>query len=605
MIIQIDSLLHAVPARNHEISPMTPSPRNPGFPGYRLDGAPGHNVADALPSTATTPMEVVSVSTMTGGSPCLKEPRSRGDAPSMGSESPGPKETGNADRASRGKRGREIHNGGDRGGHRVAISFLPLKKRATKHSSGGSSSHSGDSSLSPKKRRIDDYAGVESEDAGGCGTPVPRHRGPPLATPGATAASLEPAVEGDALSKVEEMRLKKGKWIATAETSSVAPQPQVTKLMHDGIRSGALFNERLLHHAPSNTHAEEAVAAATTTTTGKKQSNNTDAFRSGTPRGGESCDSAVFGEALHRRLASLGATRPSFVYRKRLKKSDVCPNQNRLLVSCKGDVEGCPLTRCFSPAEMRRVEDKLVGLTVTAFDRRGEAHALNCKFLGSNCGYRFISKWKKFLARNGLELDGEGGWTRNVDVELWAFRSRALPRQPRLNKNGMITDKEEADHFHPDGSFGLLLLHDECRRRRVESEEDRGKGKGALLLPAARKKVVKLGKRNASASAAPASRKKDMKLDERDASSLAAAAPAVREKDVNLDKRDVSAAAAASAAPPVAQGEGAAGATMSKAEMVAAYGEAMSRAVIGMLSLRGSMLGSGAGERIKRRGHGA
>ncbi|TVU34556.1 hypothetical protein EJB05_16392, partial [Eragrostis curvula] len=322
----------------------------------------------------------------------------------------------------------------DGSGHRVETSLLPLKKRAL-----NATSSSGDSfSCPPKWRRIDDCARA---------TPVAHHDAPAVAM--AVAG-------GDATPDGEKLRLSKGKGVAAAETSSVAaPQPHVEKkLMHDGIRSGAWFNEEVLF--------------AATAATEKKKSNDTDA-------------GSVFSEALERRLEQLGATRPWFVYRKRLEKSDACPNQNRLLISCKRDsLAGCPITGCFSAAEMRRVEDKNAGLFVTALDGRGERYfPLTCKFLDSNGGYRFISKWRAFLERNGLALRvGKGGsWTRDVDLELWAFRSRELPRQPRLDGAGKpVSGEEEAEHFHPDGSLGLILLHHEQRRKQCGGEHEEGKG---------------------------------------------------------------------------------------------------------------------------------
>ncbi|KAK3161261.1 hypothetical protein QOZ80_1BG0074810 [Eleusine coracana subsp. coracana] len=347
------------------------------------------------------------------------------------------------------------HSIGERDGHRVEMSLLPLKKRALNDNGCDRYGNSDDSrSLPPRIRRIDDCIGAERKvGAEGGEAPVPRH-------PGSSAA------EGDATSDAEKLRLSKGKWKATTETGSVdQPAVKKQKLMHDGIRSGARSNERFLHHhvhAPRDTETEGAATNAAKT---KKQ---------------PSTEEPILGGEVRARLAELGATRPWFVYRKRLEKSDVCPNQNRLLISCKRDsLARCPITRCFSPAEMRRVEAKNAGLFVATLDRDGVEFLLTCKYLDSNESYRFINDWKKLLKRNGLVLDGRGRWTRDVDIELWAFRSRALTKQPQLGPDGTVIKgkdgkpvpgKEVDHHFHPDGSLGLLLLHRE-NRRRVDSED--------------------------------------------------------------------------------------------------------------------------------------
>ncbi|RCV26151.1 hypothetical protein SETIT_5G222600v2 [Setaria italica] len=332
----------------------------------------------------------------------------------------------------------------------LSPSLLPLKKRAL-NDSGGGSSPDDSCSPSPKKRK---------EDAGGREAPViPRqHR---RRAPDAVAAKAKP------LSAAEKW-LKKGKWIVTAQeaASPVAqPEPPVKKFMQDGIRSFAETAARIERNlggvAPRPRDADSPMVYA----------------------------DGDLGEALERRLADLGATRPWFVYQKTLWKSDVCSNQNRLLVSCKRDtgVEGCPITACFSADEWRRVENKDVGLLVTALDRDAVPHKLTCKFLDSNGGYRFISGWKDFLRQNGMGLDSRGRWTRDVDVELRAFRSRALQRQPLLDGNGKVLmvkgedgklnkTLEVDDHFHPDGSLGLILLHHEHRRRRAEPEEEEDDG---------------------------------------------------------------------------------------------------------------------------------
>ncbi|KAL6842783.1 hypothetical protein ACP4OV_027627 [Aristida adscensionis] len=172
--------------------------------------------------------------------------------------------------------------------------------------------------------------------------------------------------------------------------------------------------------------------------------------------------------ALRGRLAALGATAPWFVTEKPLTASDVDSNQARLLFSCKREtLARCPLTGCFTDLEMRRVEDKGDGLLVAALDRGGRSYDLTCKYLDSNHGYRFIGGWKKFLVDNGLVRDGHGGLRRlDARVELWAFRSPALPNAYEITTTTTKDKKEKKEKKkiyeetgHPDGALGLLLLH--------------------------------------------------------------------------------------------------------------------------------------------------
>jgi hypothetical protein len=325
--------------------------------------------------------------------------------------------------------------------------------------------------------------------------------------PAPTAASPEPAAEGNALSESDEekKRLSKRKWLAREESSrslvTVTPQPPVKKLMHDGIRSFVPLPQQL-----RDEHRHAATAAA-------EADDDVPLPLHGSP---------ALSSALKRRLAELGATRPWLVHSKTLHKSDVDENQNRLLVSCKrGSGTGdCPITRCFSPAELERVNKKHAGLAVTALDRDGVPYALTCKFLDSNNGYRFISEWKHFLIRNGMNLDSQRHkvWTRDVEVELWAFRSRQLPFQPQLDAEGKVvtvTTKDEdgkkvtvvqrvCHHLDADGALGLLLLHHENRRRRVKSEEkeddDDWEGPSSPPSVARKKGKQQSGKRGASGS---------------------------------------------------------------------------------------------------------
>ncbi|KAG2590026.1 hypothetical protein PVAP13_5NG313800 [Panicum virgatum] len=423
------------------------------------------------------------------------------------------------------------------------MSHLPLKKRALNNGDGRGSSPDD----LPKKKRVDGSVGAESKGAAGGRdeAPVPR----PVPAPSAVAAASAKAEAFAAAAKW----LGKGEWRDPQQGGSpaaAAPQPPAKKLMHDGIRSFAPSNER------RHRRAAEAPAAAAAGDEKKRSQSDDDAAR---PDAAAADD---LGEPLRRRLAELGATRPRFVYSKNLEKSDVCTNQNRLLLSCKraAGLEGSPITACLSPRELQRVRSKDAGLLVTALDRDAVEHTLVCKFLDSNGGYRFIFGWKAFLRRNGVVLDARGRWTRDVDVELRAFRSRALARQPRLDENGKLVlpiakyeklDKEKkeklqvADHFHPDGSLGLVLLHHERRRRHVVDRGDDFQGT-APSLPAARR--VKAKKQGAKPDApAPAA-----------ASSPAARAGTAEEPSV----------------------------TMSKVEMIDKYGEPISNAMIGLIMLR-------------------
>jgi hypothetical protein len=265
-------------------------------------------------------------------------------------------------------------------------------------------------------------------------------------------------------------------------------------------------------------------------------------------------DHGSLGEALEQRLSELGATRPWFVYKKSLQMSDVHSNQNRLLVSCKRDTgpEGCAITACFSAGELRRVKDKDVGLRVTALDRGAAPSTLVCKFLESNGGYRFISEWKDFLQRNGVALDSRGRWTREVDVELWAFRSRSLRRLPPLDGNGRLVRGKDGkvdwtlevdDHLDPDGSLGLILLHHEHTRTRAEPDDDGDYDEGEGSAPVARGKAKKKKPR---------------------------------------EKRVAPASPVARASSPGAEQ------SMSKVEIVEKYGEPLSNMVVGVITIMNS-----------------
>ncbi|CAD6230872.1 unnamed protein product [Miscanthus lutarioriparius] len=392
-------------------------------------------------------------------------------------------------------------------GHGIETSLWPLKKRASNYSSGRISAD--DPSPSKKKRMADNsVVGAETKDTtGALEARVPRQRhsvpAPAIASreaaadlPAPAAASAEPAAEGNDLSESDEekKRLSKGKCLAREESSrslvTVTPQPPVKKLMHDGIRSFVPLPQQL---RDEHRHAAAATAAA-------EADDDVPLPLHGSP---------ALSSALKRRLAELGATRPWLVHSKTLHKSDVDENQNRLLVSCKrgSGTEDCPITRCFSPAELERVNKKHAGLAVTALDRDGVPYALTCKFLDSNNGYRFISEWKHFLIRNGMNLDSQRHkvWTRDVEVELLSSTPTVMTKDEDGKKVTVV--QRVCHHLDADGALGLLLLHHENRRRRVKSEEkeedDDWEGPSSPPSVARKKGKQQSGKRGASGSASP------------------------------------------------------------------------------------------------------
>ncbi|KAJ1284264.1 hypothetical protein BS78_03G191800 [Paspalum vaginatum] len=349
--------------------------------------------------------------------------------------------------------------------------------------------------------------------------------------------------------------VERGKWEALPEASPAPPPPPpvAEKLMGDAIRSSA--TERARARRDPRASVEKLMCDAIRGSAGPERT--TEQEESG------------FGAAVQRRLDELRATPPFLLYKKTLEMSDVNDNQNRLLMSCKRDRgrEACAITHCVSPAEMKRVENKAVGLLVTAMDQDGVSDMLTLKFLTSNRGYRFISKgWKDFRDRNGLRLNADKRWTRDVELEVWAFRSRKLRRQPPLDEEGKLlpvkdpdTGKEIKDgglefeldhHFHKDGGLGVILLYREHTKKRVKRKEGDKDEPG----PSSSRPAVPRG----------TSKRKQQPPHKRDDEPSASAAVAQR------------AEALANTA-----------AAMSKEEMDAEFGEAMSNAAIGLLMIAG------------------
>ncbi|CAL4963153.1 unnamed protein product [Urochloa decumbens] len=192
-------------------------------------------------------------------------------------------------------------------------------------------------------------------------------------------------------------------------------------------------------------------------------------------------------DALRGHLEALGATPPACVAWKTLQMSDVHKNQARLLFSCKGGGGGppprsrCPLAACLTEHEARFVADD-AGLLVKALDRWGRSYDLTCKYLVSNCGYRFITGWKRLVEENGLR--------QGMRVELWAFRSRHLPNRYGIDADGnKVGVREEIGH--PDGSLGMVVLHYYDGERDLKDEhgeaavQETGKAAGQVKSEAA------------------------------------------------------------------------------------------------------------------------
>lgn len=157
-------------------------------------------------------------------------------------------------------------------------------------------------------------------------------------------------------------------------------------------------------------------------------------------------------DALLSSLAAHGASAPWFVDSKELTDTDARPDQNRLQFSSSS-----PIARVLTAAEMARASiGSGSGLLVMAFDRRGEMYSFKCRYFQRKCYCRLMHEWGKFLRDHHLAVGKTDKLARRIVVEVWAFRSRALPNY-----------KEEKDRFdcgHPDGALGLVVLH------RVEDE---------------------------------------------------------------------------------------------------------------------------------------
>ncbi|RCV27284.1 hypothetical protein SETIT_5G312600v2 [Setaria italica] len=221
--------------------------------------------------------------------------------------------------------------------------------------------------------------------------------------------------------------------------------PPAKKLMHDAIRGRENEGRRWSGHdeawgsghAKDNEGMGDTCSLMVTTADGKKAT--VAAARHDFKFG----DNQV-SDALLARLSELGASAPRLVATKRLQSTDARANQNRLQLSGRS-----PLSRAFTDAE-RALLRTSTGMSVTAFDHRGCEYKMTCKLWKNDKHYRFMREgWKRFREAHHLTIANEARLTRRVTVELWAFRSRALPPPPA---------EEDCGHPYPDGVLGLVML---------------------------------------------------------------------------------------------------------------------------------------------------
>ncbi|KAK3135638.1 hypothetical protein QOZ80_5BG0421570 [Eleusine coracana subsp. coracana] len=147
--------------------------------------------------------------------------------------------------------------------------------------------------------------------------------------------------------------------------------------------------------------------------------------------------------ALRDTLAVLHATAPRLVCRKSLGRSDVCPNQARLLMLRTALVD--KLTA--EETERGRLD---YGMQVAAFDRHGHRYDdMKLKYLYlSSVHYQLCgSGWNRFVRDNQLQEARAAvkGTRQAIRVEVWAFRS------PELPQDGVV-------ELHPDGALGLAVV---------------------------------------------------------------------------------------------------------------------------------------------------
>ncbi|TVU19232.1 hypothetical protein EJB05_35370, partial [Eragrostis curvula] len=158
-------------------------------------------------------------------------------------------------------------------------------------------------------------------------------------------------------------------------------------------------------------------------------------------------------------LAALGATTPQRVCRKKLSTTDLNLAQARLLIPrANGDVLAAFLT-AGEKDEMDSVREERddYGISrsrccmdVPVFDRHGHRYDMMLRCDESGRYYRLIGPgWVQFVRANGHLAEAMAAMKetgREMEVELWAFRSKELPF--RCSKAGC----------HPDGSLGFAIL---------------------------------------------------------------------------------------------------------------------------------------------------
>ncbi|CAL4947516.1 unnamed protein product [Urochloa decumbens] len=171
------------------------------------------------------------------------------------------------------------------------------------------------------------------------------------------------------------------------------------------------------------------------------------------------CHGMKFGDnqvsdALLARLSELGVSSgPWFVDAKQLQSTDARVNQNRLQLSSRGPIS----QRAFTDAEKARLRSP-AGMPVAALDRRGREYEMTCRLWKNDKHYRFMGRgWKEFREVHRLTIPKVAHLTRRVTVELWAFRSRALPPPPPPEE-GEDGGVDQNEIWQPDGALGLVVL---------------------------------------------------------------------------------------------------------------------------------------------------
>ncbi|PUZ54863.1 hypothetical protein GQ55_5G165400 [Panicum hallii var. hallii] len=219
--------------------------------------------------------------------------------------------------------------------------------------------------------------------------------------------------------------------------NGVSRRPPPENLMHDVIKGRNNHGE-----APGSSHGKDRTSLLV------RAAASVDAEKAASA---SACHDFKFGDnqvsdALLARLFELGASAPRFVDAKRLQSTDVRVNQNRLQLPGRS-----PISRAFTDAEKARLRTS-AGMPVAALDSRGREYEMTCKLWKADKHYRFMGQgWRSFREAHHLTIPKGARLTRRVEVELWAFRSRALP--PPEGEDG----GEEAGQ-HQDGALALVVL---------------------------------------------------------------------------------------------------------------------------------------------------